>query len=513
MDDTVAKLQSAYESISYPFGFYSQTQPDRLAATAILAGKAPPDPENSRVLEIGCASGGNLLPMAEQFPQSQFLGIDLSPRQIELGRKFIDEIGLANIELRCQDILEFPQGAGKFDYIIAHGVYSWVPLGVREKLLAICRDHLSPGGVAFISLNTYPGWKLREPVRELMLYHNRDGGDAAQLVPRGRQILQMMAEHSPETDCYREMLRLNHRDIQKFRNDYILHDHLGTVNEPCYFWQYAQALKANGLSYVGDSDTYHDPWTKLSPGLRETVVNIAPDPLDQEQYLDFLVGRAFRCTVLCLENADQAAVSPEDILQRVYVAGNFSEEPTKADPQGKPGFKFTSGARHLLISNSRPLAVLRRIRSAWPMPVPFSELVQTYRNQLTPPVDETQLLKDVELMVRTYFGFRLIEVMSRPSSVMSPSAGEFPRVSRYARWASARGFPISSLRHNALNMDDSLRRLIPLLDGSRDRKAIAEENLRSASPVWPHQNREALDAAIESALGKLAEMQLLMKPI
>jgi SAM-dependent methyltransferase/methyltransferase-like protein len=513
MDDTVAKLQSAYDSASYPFWFYPQTQLDRIAATAMLAGVAPPNPEKSRVLEIGCGSGGNLLPMAEQFPQSQFLGIDLSPRQIEWGKIFLGEIRLDNIQLQCQDILDFPRDVGKFDYIIAHGVYSWVPLTVREKLLAICRDHLSPTGLAFVSFNTYPGWRLKEPARELMLYHNRAGGDAAHIVARSRQIVQMMAEHSLEKDCYGEMLRLNHEFVQHFVDNYLLHDHLETVNEPCYFWQFAQAMKAHGLSYLGDSNMDYDSWIRLSQTAREAVFKMASDPLDQEQYLDFLVGQAFRCAVLCLDSTETAATPAVDLMGGMYVAGNFSEEPANPDPQGNPVFKFKAGKQQLLISDHRALAILRHIRAAWPMPVPFSDLLKTYRAQLKPPLDERRLTKDLDLVIRFYFGYRMIELMTRPSSVIAASPNEFPRASRYARWAAARNLTIPTLRLTAPNVDASLRELIVWLDGARDREAIADEIIRSGSAAWSHKNRKELDALIEIALGKLAEMQFLMNPI
>jgi len=509
MDDAVAKLKSAYESVPYPHNYYAQTHLDRLAVTAIMAGIAPENPEKSRVLEIGCGSGGNLLPMAEQFPQSQFSGIDLSPRQIELGMQCLRETGLANVELRSRDILDFPRNAGEFDFIIAHGVYSWVPAVVRDKLLTICREHLSPAGLAFISLNTYPGWKFRELARDLMMFHNRGVDDPAMLVPRGRDILFMMAEHTIDAGKYREALRSNYRGLQNVPENFILHDHLEPVNEPRYFREFARDFEGHGLSYVGDSATDYDPWIKISPTMRETFQQMAADPLDQEQYLDFLVGRVFRWTVLCRSEAAQS-VRRGDLLHEAYVAGDFTEEPAGADPQGKPGFKIKSGLQQLLISDPRPLAVLRRIRRAWPMGLPFSELVQTYRNQLTVPIDEHQAFKDVELMVRTYFGYRLIEVMSRQPSVIAPSPGEYPKVSRYARWAASRGSSVPSLRHISLNLNDALLRLVPLLDGTRNRKAIAEEIARSSSAEWPHENRNQLEAGIETALNKLAEMQLLM---
>ena len=80
-----------------------------------------------RVLELGCASGGNLIPMAMDFPDSEFLGIDLSARQIEAGKVHLANLKPRNIELRAASIMDVDAGYGQFDYIICHGVFSWVP--------------------------------------------------------------------------------------------------------------------------------------------------------------------------------------------------------------------------------------------------------------------------------------------------------------------------------------------------------------------------------------------------
>jgi methyltransferase-like protein len=283
------------------------------------------------------------------------------------------------------------------------------------------------------------------------------------------------------------------------------------VNEPREFHQFVREFEPHGLAYVGDSATDFDRWAKIPPPLRERIYQLAPGALDREQYLDFLIGRTFRWSVLCRGEATRRQPSRDDLLRQTYVSGNFSEEPAGADPQGKPGFRFKSESQELLISDPRVLAVLRHIRQAWPMPVPFAELIDVCRSQLKPPFDEQQIFRDMELLVRTYFSFRLIEVMSRPSTVMSPSAGEFPKASKYTRWTAAHGYSVPSLRHKPLDVDDSLRDLIVLLDGSRVRKAIGDELARNSSSTWKFENRATLDAAIETALGKLANMQLLMK--
>src|SRR5688500_18101200 len=137
----------AYDRVAYRGASHAQTHPDRLASVATLFGMHPKAVEECRVLEVGCTDAGNLLPMAYALPGAHFVGIDLNDRAIEAGRAAITALGLSNITLQACDILEFPANLGAFDYIIAHGVYSWVPAAVREKTLAVCRAHLAPQGI------------------------------------------------------------------------------------------------------------------------------------------------------------------------------------------------------------------------------------------------------------------------------------------------------------------------------------------------------------------------------
>jgi len=126
--------RTSYDRVPYLSYLFRQTHPDRLATIATLFGLRPAPPDCCHVLELGCASGGNLIPMAEQLPQSKFLGIDSSIRQVRDGQSLIDELRLTNIELRCEDILGIEIDRGRFDYIISCGVFSWVPENVQERV-------------------------------------------------------------------------------------------------------------------------------------------------------------------------------------------------------------------------------------------------------------------------------------------------------------------------------------------------------------------------------------------
>src|SRR5215467_14337966 len=118
---------NSYDEVNYPSVCYPFTHPDRIEAIARLVGLDPTPSTSARVLELGCASAGNLLPMAETLPDARFVGIELSGKQVALGQRLQSAAGLSNVTLLEEDLLAIGPDLGKFDYIIAHGVYSWTP--------------------------------------------------------------------------------------------------------------------------------------------------------------------------------------------------------------------------------------------------------------------------------------------------------------------------------------------------------------------------------------------------
>src|SRR5262245_44940061 len=142
--------RTSYDDLPYTSYPYPLTHPDHLATVATLLGMRPAAADRCRVLELGCASGGNVVPLAYAYPTSTFLGIDLSTEQIRQGQELVDVLGLTNIQLRPMSILEVYERLGVFDFIICHGVYSWVSDEVQDKILDICARQLAPEGVGFI---------------------------------------------------------------------------------------------------------------------------------------------------------------------------------------------------------------------------------------------------------------------------------------------------------------------------------------------------------------------------
>src|SRR5258707_3967292 len=106
-----------YYSVPYPSFAFLQTHPGRLAVVGTLCGMNPPDVEHCRVLEIACGNGGNLIPMAFGLPKSDFMGVDLAAKPVEIARERIARLRLKNIRVEQVDLMEIGPDFGEFDYI------------------------------------------------------------------------------------------------------------------------------------------------------------------------------------------------------------------------------------------------------------------------------------------------------------------------------------------------------------------------------------------------------------
>ena len=221
METTAQSIAQTYDDVPYDSRPFPQSHPARSAAIAKLFGLMPPSIRKGRILELGCAAGGNLIPMAAMFPDAQFLGVDLSGVQIEQGRDRIRQLDLSNIELRHQSIADLGERDGLFDYIICHGVYSWVPASVRDAIMRVSRENLCEQGIAYISYNVFPGWRLRGALRDAILFHVEGESDPRRKVAMARKMLNQLAEASDATTPYGQMLRKEVASFNEQQDHYL----------------------------------------------------------------------------------------------------------------------------------------------------------------------------------------------------------------------------------------------------------------------------------------------------
>ena len=363
---------TSYDTVPYPSLPIRRSHPSLLAAM----GRLLPlmwRPRKCRVLELGCAAGGNLLPMAADFPDASFLGIDASAQQVADGQAAIRATGLANIEIRTEDLSAFPADAGLFDYIICHGVYSWVPRPVQDRIMAIGRRHMHPNGVFFLSYNTYPGWHLRGAVRDMMRFHARRIKDPREKIAQSRALLAFLVKSAGGSgEAYQKLLRDEAGVLAAQPDSYLFHEHLEDDNEPLYFHQFVERAEAAGLQYLANADFSTMLPANFGAEIAGMLGNVSR--LSQEQYLDFLRNRTFRASFLC-QSERGLAISIDPLrLAECDVALEQRFE--------LPGFQFDSEplvcrTEHDTLTATRPetKAVLAVFNRGWPSPLAFEELV------------------------------------------------------------------------------------------------------------------------------------------
>src|SRR4051812_24653950 len=282
-------LLTSYEEIPYESTPIHDAHPDVMATSALLLGLDPPAVPTSRVLELGCATGGNLITIALAFPDAQFVGIDLSPRQIAQGQAIVQKLGVKNVSLHAKSILDIEPDFGQFDYIICHGVYSWVPEEVRKKILSICSKNLSPQGLAYISYNTYPGWHVRGMVREMLGYHVRNVAEPRQRIAEARGFIDLLANTVRDPDGpYGKLLAREAEVVRTAPDSYLYHEHLEQDNRPLYFHEFARQCAEAELDFISETRLSNHAPPVLSPLIREALSKLPSDPVEREQYLDFL---------------------------------------------------------------------------------------------------------------------------------------------------------------------------------------------------------------------------------
>ena len=297
--------QTIYKELgykSYPFPF---TTPAYLEAYGALVGLNTPPAKTARVLELGATYGGNIISQAVFNPEATFVGIELSQDQVEKGNQIISDAKLDNVSLIQGNILNFEESMGTFDYIIAHGFYSWISDEMKNKLLNIISSHLADNGIAYVSYNTYPGWHTMEEVRQLMLFANRDQDNLThkEKVLRGKTVGSLVGAQILNYDNLKERNSKflgALRSIMQKDDYYVGHDHLEPHNDPCYFYQFNDHLKAHDLAYVCDADLTLSMVRTYDESIADKLEQLAPNSqADQEQYLDFILDTTFRKSIIC----------------------------------------------------------------------------------------------------------------------------------------------------------------------------------------------------------------------
>jgi SAM-dependent methyltransferase len=452
---------TSYDQVPYPFNSFPESHPRRLHAAAHLLGLQTPAAAECRVLELGCAGGGNIVPMAYSLPRAQFIGIDLVASQIATAKKFADASGVKNLELRAASIMDVTPDWGTFDYVIAHGVLSWVAHEVAEKVLQICAQQLTPNGLAYISFNTYPGWHVRMWVREAMLFHAEQFADPIQKVRAARDFIRALAQ-SPFASAEKTgFLKAEMQYVQEQPEGYILHEYLEGTNQPFYFRDFAARVARHGLQYLGDAFQNGMVAEESWPPFRSWMEASQDDLIRQEQYADFVRNRVFRRALICPGNS---RIDRTGMLARAATMQAVTFLRQSAEANGTWRFEHSRGGG--LVTGAGALRdALTKISQRFPHTIAVEEVLAAAGQH------HATLLR--ELLSCWLKG--MLELYVEPPPVLAQAPGDRPRASSVARYLAAHNESPINQRHGSIPLDATQRRFIQLLDGTRTRDQLATE--------------------------------------
>lgn len=526
----------SYNVIPYVFDSHFLTHPDRLATVGTLFGLNPARVDACRVLELGCASGGNLLPMAYSLPGSQFMGVDFSANQIEKGQAYCRSLGLQNTDLRCMDMMDMDESFGKFDYIIAHGVYSWIPPQVQEKLMLICKQNLSPNGMVMISFNVQPGWSQRKMVRDMMVFHSRQESDPMKRVEKSREMLdfiksECISDHEVKYKDYLvetvdsiQELSKNQMDLQ-----YWYHEYMDDFLIPEWLTDVVARAEKVGLRYLGETEVskMFRP-NNFSDAVTEFIHKNATNMVEQEQYVDIITNRMFRRSIFCHRGIESVAEPSDSQMESLYVCANMVPTEKKVEITDESVIHFEA-LKTFKTEVSDPLekAVLMVLYDQFPRFVGYREVVQKGVEQagLPTPADPETTRERREKVSKLLFNLYTLSSSMVDFCTWLPNCvyqvSDRPKASTAARLQASIGRTVTNLRHVSLDMDEWNRYLLWCLDGKRsvnDVKDMVIAALKAGklpafqkrSPQDFEAYRQAVENELDERITGMSKVELLV---
>lgn len=469
------KTLEDYDQLPYSDCPIKVSRPDNLHIIGRLFHLQPAPPANCKVLEIGCAGGANLIPLAYYWPQSQFVGVELSQQQAAQANHIINELQLGNIKVFHQDLMSLDQSFGQFDYIIAHGVYSWVPAQVQQHLLTLCNVLLAPHGIAYISYNTLPGWEPRNMLRDMMRYHARNAAGAAEHLTKSLELLSLLQQGLPQDGALSELwLKQLAEELLNKPPNYVYHDYLEKHNTPVYFHQFARQAEHHQLQFFAEASLY----TMLSSTLTaeaENALDQFEDPIEYEQYMDFFYLKHFRQSLLCHANCNPQRQIQADILKTCYFSSDLyiQDDIDLLSPESQ---SFTSPlGDHYSVSHPLTKAALAELLMAYPATLGVDELTQRAADTVRKYGDE-QYADDTDVLfqdlVNLYFSGAIdASTAKREFTPHNPDKPQFNALAQ--AFCRNHKFSVATVHHDSIALTPFQQRLIELADGGRDVQQIA----------------------------------------
>ena len=466
---------------SYP---YPKSHPEHLYAIAVLFNMEAPDFRSARILELGCASGGNVIPIALQFPQCQITAIDICAKSIQLAQKQSDDLHLNNINFihsPIETFLSTPEQKA-FDYIICHGVFSWVSPAVQEKILTICHSCLTKNGLAYISYNTLPGWYCISGIRDIMRYHTDYFTDADTKAEQSRAALEFIRDGMHQKEPYFQVVEKEIQRLENLEDTYIHDEFLSSHNKAFYLKDFVTLAKKHKLAYVADSNLSAMFIGNKPAHVAEKLIQMSGDIIRTEQYLDFMNNRRFRMSILCHHGRKVDRRLTKERLHGFYVSSPLASKISAIKENQQTA--FVAEDKVLFSSDdSEVIEMMEILTTQKGQPIAINTLVEKVacKSKLSEEAIHNNVTETLLQLIVS--GSILIHA---DAHAFTSTVSDTPTVSRYNRYQATQDLWVTNALNEKVALGEFESLLLRLLDGTRSietitttlQKQILEEKVR-----------------------------------
>lgn len=504
----------SYDRIAYPKKLFLQTHPEHLATLGVFFGMNPPAVENCRVLELGCGDGNSLIAHAFNLPDAHFVGVDLAGNHIENAKGSVEELNLKNIEFHQTDVMKMPvEDFGKFDYITAHGLFSWVPDFVREKILSLYQEMLAPNGIGYISFNAFPGARQRQMVGDIVRYFSRTISEPFEKVKKSVAFLNFLSQNADESETYQAVLKNELNRFLKLQTSEIFHDDLSEINQPFYFYEFAEFLEKHDLQFLAESDL-HAMFTGGLSAEANDFINSLDDIIEREQYIDFFRGHTFRQVLFCRKEIELNRRIEPAVLQNFLFNSQIRPASQNFNLLDNDFVTF-AGQNGTSIDIDHPLTktALFYLGQIWARSSRFFEMLEEARKILISNGFETgdwqsEFETAGEIFLQICCQTDLIKLHLRQSKAAA-NLSEKPKISDLVRWQLQNSFEVLTLCNLAVSVDNEfMRHFLYLLDGTRNRSDLLTEMRNFVESSDEIQDKETFFISLPERLDAILEQFL-----
>ncbi|HEY7580601.1 MAG TPA: class I SAM-dependent methyltransferase [Acetobacteraceae bacterium] len=324
----MAKWDQGYVTdVVYTSNFYREITPVWLAATSLLLGHRPPDlAKPFRYADIGCGNGFTTLVVAAASPHADVWGFDFNPAHIEFATRLAAEAGLANVrfqEASFAGLDSAPEGTlPDFDFIVSHGVLSWISPENRQHLMGLAAKRLRPGGLVYLSYNVTTGWSAMVPVRRLMRMLAMASPERTDIAAPG--VLDFVDRLKGAGALFFQAhpaLESRLADLRKQDARYIAHEYLNQDWHPLMFADIAGEMLEAKCRYIGSATLAENIESASVPASVVPFLAETRDPVLRETLRDLGCAQSFRRDLYRKGTGPMPGPEQQMLLEEFTLAG------------------------------------------------------------------------------------------------------------------------------------------------------------------------------------------------